>query len=192
MIKKYLDFTGLTELVEKIKSMFQKKEFLGTKDEWDNLSSSEKAKYEIVNFTDDLGCAYQDIYSTTEVKTNKVWIDGRAIYRRTVVKTIDTYTDGGSGNSRRSFALEKTDISDSLDIILSCNGFVDNIVGTGTGRPSHITIPNTAFYGYGGSTSANYTAFAGKESVSVSTNVAYEITSIKVTATLEYVKTTDV
>lgn len=28
--------------------------------------------------------AYKDIYSTTETKTNKVWIDGKPIYRKVV------------------------------------------------------------------------------------------------------------
>ena len=32
--------------------------------------------------------AYKDIYSTTETKTNKVWIDGKPIYRKVIVKTI--------------------------------------------------------------------------------------------------------
>lgn len=58
--------------------------FTGTRARWRTLSSAEKAKYNIVNFTDDLECAYQDIYSTTEVKTNKVWIDDKPIYRKVV------------------------------------------------------------------------------------------------------------
>ena len=88
MIKKYLDFSGLTELVNKLKAFFQKKEFTGTHDEWNQLTPAEKAKYEIVNFTDDLESAYQDVYSTTEVKTNKVWIDGKPIYRKVYLVTI--------------------------------------------------------------------------------------------------------
>lgn len=32
--------------------------------------------------------AYKDIYSTTETKTNKIWIDGRPIYRK-VIKDIN-------------------------------------------------------------------------------------------------------
>ena len=82
--KKYLDFSGLTELVNKLKAFFQKKEFSGTHDEWNQLTPAEKANYEIVNFTDDLECAYQDVYSTEEVKTNKVWVDGKPIYRKVI------------------------------------------------------------------------------------------------------------
>ena len=83
--KKYLDFTGLTELVNKLKAFFQKKEFTGTHDEWNQLTPTEKANYEIVNFTDDMESAYQDVYSTEEVKTNKVWIDNKPVYRKVLV-----------------------------------------------------------------------------------------------------------
>lgn len=61
-------------------------EFVGTQAEWDALSQSQKNKYDgkIVNITDDEGGANLDLdyYSTTETKTNKVWIDGKPIYRR--------------------------------------------------------------------------------------------------------------
>ena len=32
--------------------------------------------------------AYKDIYSTTETKTNKVWIDGRPIYRKVITGNL--------------------------------------------------------------------------------------------------------
>jgi len=32
--------------------------------------------------------AYKDIYSTTETKTNKVWIDGRTIYRKVITGNL--------------------------------------------------------------------------------------------------------
>ena len=40
--------------------------------------------------------AYKDIYSTTETKTNKVWIDGKPIYRKVVYDT--TPRSGGNYN----------------------------------------------------------------------------------------------
>ena len=58
------------------------KRWVGTQAEWGNLTTAEKAKYEIVCFNDDNGESGKDIYSTTETKTNKVWIDGKPIYRR--------------------------------------------------------------------------------------------------------------
>ena len=63
--KKYLDFIGLTELVNKLKAFFQKKEFTGTHNEWNQLTPAEKAKYEIVNFTDDEDPAYTVVDSVT-------------------------------------------------------------------------------------------------------------------------------
>ena len=92
--KKYLDFTGLTELVNKLKAFFQKKEFTGTHNEWNQLTPTEKANYEIVNFTDDMESAYQDVYSIEEVKTNKVWIDNKPVYRKVLVvnQTISSDT----------------------------------------------------------------------------------------------------
>lgn len=56
--KKYLDYNGLAEVVDKSKQSFQKKEFLGTKEEWEALPSADKVKYSIVNLTDDTDPAY--------------------------------------------------------------------------------------------------------------------------------------
>lgn len=45
-----------------------------------------------VNITDDAesGNGIKDIYSTDEVKTNKVWIDGKPIYRKVLLCTTKT------------------------------------------------------------------------------------------------------
>lgn len=71
-------------------------EFIGTQAEWDALSQSQKNKYDgkIVNITDDDGGANFDYYSTSETKTNKVWIDGKPIYRKVLVRTGDASGDG--------------------------------------------------------------------------------------------------
>lgn len=58
------------------------KRWVGTQAEWDNLTAAEKAKYEIVCFNDDNTESEKDVYSTTETKTNKVWINGKPIYRK--------------------------------------------------------------------------------------------------------------
>ena len=55
----------------------------GPKSEWDALSTAEKTQYDEAHFNDDES-ANVDLYSTSEVKTNKVWIDGKPIYRRVV------------------------------------------------------------------------------------------------------------
>lgn len=71
------------------------KSFIGTQAEWDALSVDEKAKYTIVNITDDDAGANLDYYSTEETKTNKVWIDGKPIYRKVYKCTAATTLTAG-------------------------------------------------------------------------------------------------
>lgn len=54
--------------------------FTGTQAEWDALTLAEKQTYGQANITDDES-GTPEYYSTEEVKTNKVWIDGKPIYR---------------------------------------------------------------------------------------------------------------
>lgn len=65
--------------------------FTGTTAEWEALTAEEKALYGTVQLTDDEGTDQKDIYSTSEIKTNKVWIDGKPIYRRIIVKSDANY-----------------------------------------------------------------------------------------------------
>lgn len=57
--------------------------FYGTMDEWNALSADAKKQYDYMA-DNDAGSNYIDTYSTSEVKTNKVWIDGKPIYRKVV------------------------------------------------------------------------------------------------------------
>lgn len=57
----------------------------GTHNEWDELTSEQKKQYEYATFIDDDDSVNVDVYSTNELKTNKVWIDGKPIYRKVVV-----------------------------------------------------------------------------------------------------------
>ena len=68
--------------------------YRGTRAAWDLLSVAEKTQYGATAFTDDAGGEYIDVYSTEEVKTNKVWIDGKSIYRKVLVvnQTISSDT----------------------------------------------------------------------------------------------------
>lgn len=74
--------------------------FYGTMDEWNALSTDAKKQYDYMS-DNDAGSNYIDTYSTSEVKTNKVWIDGKPIYRKVVslptTKTVNgtSYTDLG-------------------------------------------------------------------------------------------------
>lgn len=88
-------------------------EFVGTQAEWDALSQSQKNKYDgkIVNITDDAEGKNIDYYSTNEVKTNKVWIDGKPIYRKVVQKNVNL-----TGNSWNSTGVDVSEI----DILCNC------------------------------------------------------------------------
>lgn len=55
--------------------------FTGTQAEWDALSTAVKKTYGQANITDDES-GTPEYYSTEETKTNKVWIDGKPIYRK--------------------------------------------------------------------------------------------------------------
>ena len=68
--------------------------FTGTQAEWDALSTAVKKTYGQANITDDESGGTPDYYSTSEVKTNKVWIDGKPIYRRVIALTNKTVGDG--------------------------------------------------------------------------------------------------
>lgn len=85
MDRKYLDEIRTEELIEETKNRLNKKEpvvFKGTTAEWNALTEEEKSVYSLRCFTDGSGGEIVDNYSTVETKTNKVWIDGKPIYRK--------------------------------------------------------------------------------------------------------------
>lgn len=57
--------------------------FTGTQADWEALTTEEKKTYGTVNITDDEDGSLE-YYSTTETKTNKVWINGKPIYRKVI------------------------------------------------------------------------------------------------------------
>lgn len=78
----------------------ERRTFTGTRAEWEALNSADKALYKRVALTDDdEAIAQRDVYSTTETKTDKVWIDDKPIYRKVVQKTVnlsgDSWTNTG-------------------------------------------------------------------------------------------------
>lgn len=93
------------------------KRWVGTQAEWDNLTAAEKAEFEIVCFTDDNGANGKDIYSTTETKTNKVWIDGKKIYRKVVEKNISL-----PGNSWTSTGIDISEIDTLCNCVMLNSG----------------------------------------------------------------------
>lgn len=109
----------------------------GPKSEWDALSTAEKTQYDEAHFNDDEDPAYtvvdavtkgnmhavssnavaeaiEDKYSTTEFKTNKVWTDGRPIYRK-------TYDVGALPNTNtKAIDLDITNLDFVIDIYGTC------------------------------------------------------------------------
>lgn len=61
----------------------------GHKEDWEGLTQAQRQAYAggLANFDDDNPYTQPDIYSTSEVKTNKVWIDGKPIYRKVFNRT---------------------------------------------------------------------------------------------------------
>lgn len=82
--------------------------FYGTMDEWNALSADEKKQYEYMA-DDEEGGSYIDTYSTSEVKTNKVWIDGKPIYRK-------VFTGLSYGSSSQTWDTTGITISDVAQI----------------------------------------------------------------------------
>lgn len=113
----------------------------------------------------------QDVYSTSEVKTNKVWIDGKPIYRKVIsvraISSVDTDIWIAHGIS-------------NLDKTISMDGFYNISVGT---IPINFYNKNTP--AYSSFTYINTTNHAGNIGlrVGIATTGGY--------ITLEYTKTTD-
>lgn len=100
--------------------------FTGTTAEWNALSSTEQNKYDLVSLTDDAESNYQDIYSYSETKTNKVWVDGRPVYRRVYTAKTPTLPSGSSSTSDIVFYIDST-----IDRVLTVEGYVEASTGNG-------------------------------------------------------------
>ena len=98
------------------------KTFSGTHDEWELLSTAEKKAYDYVAFTDDSGGVVEipDTYSTSEVKTNKIWIDDKSIYR------IIGYFENDKNQSYQGVISFNTVLQNEIDTITSVNGIFKN------------------------------------------------------------------
>lgn len=57
-----------------------KKEFIGTLDEWNALTTEQQKEYDTYQITNDYSEALMPNYSTVEQKTGQKWIDGSEIY----------------------------------------------------------------------------------------------------------------
>lgn len=90
---KFLDTQGLTYFFNKLTGKFNKK--ISIQDH----TPSDPVEGDLWIDTDDttdMASEVKDFYSTGEVKTNKIWIDGRPIYR-TVIKKQGIAIPSGNG-----------------------------------------------------------------------------------------------
>lgn len=71
--------SGTDEILEANTNVFN-----GTMTQWDTLTTAQKKTYTSASITEDSLDGSLNVYSTSEVKTNKVWIDGKPIYRKVV------------------------------------------------------------------------------------------------------------
>ena len=78
------------------------------------------------------GAYYTDTYSTTETKTNKVWIDGKPIYRK-----VYTGTTGSSGSVIIDSNINKN------NALINCGGYVENSSGNKTNIGAYL---NSDYY----------------------------------------------
>lgn len=105
----------------------------GTKQEFDQFTAEEKAAYDLAVFSDD-DTELVDVYSTDEVRTNKVWIDGKPIYRKVLIAIRN-----GAWTSNWTLTTDKrynnpTDIPNNIETLVNAraqslrdNGWYDSI-----------------------------------------------------------------
>ena len=111
----------------------------------------------------------EDLYSTTEVKTNKVWLDGKPIYRKAFTNTTGTINDAKAIAS----------VSD-LDSLINLHGAI---------VLTNIILPISNALG-AGSTAKTYSLFVQGSNVEcIVTDSGY--TNKTVYGYIEYTKTTD-
>ena len=111
--------TVLTGYANRIK--LSPTEFVGARDEWNALSAADKAKYTLVNLTDDGETGAEDTYTTTEQNTGKKWIDGKPIYRKVI----------SLSSSQLAVGSNKVQHGVSNVAIMTCVGGYFKIAGTG-------------------------------------------------------------
>jgi hypothetical protein len=111
----------------------------------------------------------QDVYSTSEIKTNKVWLDGKPIYKKTYIKT-------GTANTAKS---ESITVGDDIEMFTNYE-----VICTNSTSPAISLMAN--YY----NTSTDYfRVFTGN---STTFNLRYYVSyTPKIYVTIYYTKTTD-
>ena len=116
--------------------------------------------------------ALVETYSTNEVKTNKVWIDGKPIYRKVLI-----FPEGTGQTTPRNYALSDFGIDNNEEIYIT-NPSYYSFTGTSRRYPFPYNDGN-AFACY-------------VDGYNLTIQLGYiDIANAKVVITLEYTKTTD-
>jgi len=91
-----------------------------TREQWESIDKTDIEDGAIINLTEDtIGSQPRDIFSEDETLTNKVWIDGKPIYRR-VVKGLNW-----TSNEWNKTILSKITVSE-MDSIINVIGVLPN------------------------------------------------------------------
>lgn len=144
----------------------ERRVYNGTKAVWDTLSTAEKTQYGATAFTDD-GDTGADIYSTNETYTNKVWIDGKPIYRK--VLDIGTLPDTAAKSVAHGIS--------SLGTVVKLYGMVTNNIG-------YLPLPFV-------STGTTHCIMCAATETTVEITTGVDRTQFSGWIAIEYTKTTD-
>lgn len=121
------------------------------------------------------------VYSTSEVKTGDVWIDGKPIYRKVITDTITIYNDSGT---RRTFTWNDTYFTDKTLVRVygtyKYNGTTVLSMGCG-----YQTASNTINY------SDAVQLYNNTLSLLFFSTVSTGFTKVEIVVVVEYTKTTD-
>lgn len=127
-----------------------------------------------VSEVDTYSCNYindisTEIYSTNEVKTNKVWLDGKPIYKKTYMKT-------GTANTAKS---ESITVGDDIEMFTNYEVLCVN----------NATPANSLMANYYLSSTDYFRVFTGN---ATTVNLRYYVSfTPKIYVTIYYTKTTD-
>lgn len=139
------------------------------------FSNSDKDSYSCKYINDTYGGGIKN-YSTDEVKLNEKWIDGKPLYRKTIIVTNDSTLTQITVQHNIQNLNEVTDIRGSIKTYTSWKPI------------TNIYIPNVAEYSVA---IYNITAKEKNFQILVGATLAREKAFTKAYVTLEYTKTTD-
>lgn len=156
---------GFTNVLEADTNIFH-----GNMNAWNNLNADQKNEYTGAAIEEDTLAGAFDIYSETETRTNKVWIDGKPIYR----KVVNCYPMPNNAALNYSVSLPYHDM-------------ITFISGVAVWEQSDIAIPLP--YASSGSLDSQVAYYYSGSNIIISTKS--DRSSFKCYVTLEYTKTTD-